>query len=83
MSAHAYGAPGWGQRRREYLRQAALEQQHQQRRERENYLQRLAAKLQLECGVSEKVAIARVRAFSVLARQQREQHVSETFSRFG
>jgi hypothetical protein len=66
----------------ERQRQAAIEQQHHARLEHEAYFQSLA-KLAVECGLSQKTALERLKAFSVLARQEREQHVSLTFARFG
>jgi hypothetical protein len=94
-SAHQAGGPNertparrtiQSQRVLENQRQAAIEQQEQRKREREVYFRELATKLAVECGLSQKIALERVRAFSVLARQESEaETVRNTFgsARFG
>jgi hypothetical protein len=67
-------------------RQAVIAQERELKDAREDYLRGLATKLAVECGLSEKTALERVRAFSVLARQEREaEMVRNTFgsARFG
>jgi hypothetical protein len=87
MSAHSVGcAATQSQRRVERGRQAAIEQQRQVKQERDAYLERLATKLAQECQLPEKIALERVKAFSVLSHQERERerdHLSLTFARFG
>jgi len=69
MSAHKYGAAGWSERKRERMRQAAVEHERQLRHEREAFLQWLATRLAQECQLSEKVARQRVEALSVSAKR--------------
>ena len=70
-SAHQVGAAGWSERKREQLREAAIEQRRQQQREREAYLQGLADKLVAECGLSQATALRRVKALSISANPPR------------
>jgi hypothetical protein len=69
MSAHSAGAASQSQRKVERSRQAIIDQQRELKVQRETYLQSLATKLAQECGISEKIAIARVKALSVSAKQ--------------
>jgi hypothetical protein len=70
-SAHQHGAAGWSERKREQLRQAEIERQREQKQSHEVYLEKLAAKLVAECGLSQATALARVKALSVSANPQR------------
>jgi hypothetical protein len=70
-SAHQAGAAGWSERKREQLRQAALEQRRQQQHERELYLEQLASRLMREFNLSHATALARVRTLSISANPAR------------
>jgi hypothetical protein len=72
-SAHKAGAGNWAHSHRVMVRrrEAVLDQQRELKVQRDAYLQRLATKLMQECGLSETVALARVRAFSVSATKNR------------
>jgi hypothetical protein len=85
MSAFQYGAPSLSHKHFERQRQAAIEHQRRSKREREIYLQGLAVKLAAECGLSQTVALARVKALSVTANPAKNtEHVRAlNVARFG
>jgi hypothetical protein len=61
------------------MRQAEIERQRQQQHAHDAYLEKLAAKLAAECGLSEATALARVKALSVSANPQRRDDRSVRF----
>jgi hypothetical protein len=77
FSAHRAGAVNRSQRVLEDRRRAEIERQRELKLEREIYLRGLATKLAAECGLSEETALERVRAFSVLSRQEREHYLAK------